>query len=30
MTASTEWHVRDLPAQAADEGQKGMRKVGSE
>jgi hypothetical protein len=29
MTACTERHFRELRAQAAGEGQKGMRKVGS-
>jgi len=29
MTACTERHLRELRAQAAGEGQKGMRKVGS-
>jgi hypothetical protein len=29
MTACTERHFRESPAQATGEGQKGMRKVGS-
>jgi hypothetical protein len=29
MTACTERHLRDVPAQAEGEGQKGMHKVGT-